>query len=269
MDGAVRSALLPDVQSRVDDRGVAIDAVGIRRIRSPMTIRTGRGGQATVATFSMAVALPAGVKGTHMSRFVELIEQRTEALDSRGFRSLVLDMLRRLGAGSGSIEMRFPWFQTKAAPVSRAQSRLDCDVRWLGTVSGDGSYAFRMQVGVSVTSLCPCSKEISDFGAHNQRSLLSIDAELVAAMDMRELIAVAEGAASCEVYGLLKRADEKFVTERAYANPKFAEDLVRDVAVALNRDPRVRAYIVEAENFESIHNHSAFARLTGSPEVPA
>ena len=126
---------------------------------------------------------------------------------------------------------------------------------------------FDAKVGVPVTSLCPCSKEISAYGAHNQRSLLSIDAELGESMEMEELIAIAERSASCEVYGLLKRADEKFVTERAYENPKFAEDLVRDVAVELNREPRVRSYVIEAENFESIHNHSAFARLS-SPAGP-
>lgn len=263
MNAVVKVSLFPDVQSRADDRALAIDAVGIRRLRLPVTIRAGQRDLPSVATFSMAVALPGAIKGTHMSRFVELLEGQTEALDLRGFRLLVFGMLRRLSARSGGIEMRFPLFLTKTAPVSGAQSMLDYDVCWHGTVSADGSYAFRMKVGVPVTSLCPCSKEISAYGAHNQRSLLSIDAELAGAMEMSELIAIAERAASCQVYGLLKRADEKFVTERAYENPKFAEDLVRDVAIELNREPRIGAYVVEAENFESIHNHSAYARLTG------
>lgn len=263
MNAAVSVAMLPDVQSRADDRSLRIDAVGIRRLRSPVTIRAGRRDMPTIATFSMEVALPAAVRGTHMSRFVELLEERTGALDPRGFRSLVLGMLHRLGAGSGAIEMRFPLFLTKTAPVSGAQSRLDYDVCWHGRVSADGRYAFRVKVEVPVTSLCPCSKEISGYGAHNQRSSISIDAELTGGMEVEELIYVAEHAASCEVYGLLKRADEKFVTERAYENPKFAEDLVRDVAAELNKEPHVRAYTVEAENFESIHNHSAYARLTG------
>ena len=263
MDDLVRFPALPDVQSRPDDRALAIDAVGIRRLRCPVTVRTGEGDQATVATFSMSVALPAAVKGTHMSRFVELLEERTQALDPPGFRSLVRDMLDRLGAKCGAVEMQFPFFRMKSAPVSGTESRLDYDVCWRGNQSAEGRYAFRVRVGVPVTSLCPCSKEISAYGAHNQRSLLSIDAELASPMELSELIEIAEGAASCEVYGVLKRPDEKYVTERAYENPKFVEDLVRDVAVELNRAGCVRSFVVEAENFESIHNHSAFARLTG------
>lgn len=265
MNAVVKLPMLPDVQSRADDRALAIEAVGIRRLRSPVTIRAGGRDRPTIASFSMAVALPASARGTHMSRFVELLEEHTEALDPRGFRSLVLEMLQRLGVKSGSIEMQFPLFLTKMAPVSGARSSLDYEVRWHGAVSEDGRYSFRMKVSVPVMSLCPCSKEISSYGAHNQRSLLSIDAELAGPIEMQELIAIAERSASCEVYGLLKRADEKYVTERAYENPKFAEDLVRDVAIELNRDPRVRAYVVEAENFESIHNHSAYARLAGPP----
>lgn len=269
MNAVLKVPLLPDVQSRADDRALAIDAVGIRRLRIPVTIRAGQRDLPTIATFSMGVALPGDIKGTHMSRFVELLEERTEALDPRGFRLLVLGMLQRLGAMSGVIEMRFPLFLTKAAPVSRAQSQLDYEVCWHGKVTADGRYTFRMKVSVPITSLCPCSKEISSYGAHNQRSLLSIDAELTGAMDAEELIAIAERAASCEVYGLLKRADEKFVTERAYENPKFAEDLVRDVAIELNQEPRVGNYVVEAENFESIHNHSAYARLVAPVGAPA
>jgi GTP cyclohydrolase FolE2 len=267
MSAAIKLPLLPDLQSLADDRALAIDAVGIRQLRYPVSIRAGLREHVTIATLSMSVALPATARGTHMSRFIELLEERSAALDARGFRSLVFEMLRRLDAASGAIEMRFPMFLTKRAPVSGAEGRVDYEVQWLGTVSVDGEYAFRMKVTVPVTSLCPCSREISDYGAHNQRSLVSIDAETSESMDVVELIAVAERSASCEVYGLLKRADEKFVTERAYENPKFAEDLVRDVALELNRDPRVRRYTVEAENFESIHNHSAWARLRGPAEV--
>jgi GTP cyclohydrolase FolE2 len=261
VNAAIQLPMLPDIQSCADDRALAIDAVGVRQLRSPLTIDAGAGAQATIATLSMSVALPASARGTHMSRFLELLEEPLGALDAWGFRKLVLEMLRRLSAKAGSIEMRFPLFVAKRAPVSGAESRLDYEVCWRGSVSAGGDYAFATKVTVPVTSLCPCSKEISDYGAHNQRSLISIDAETDASMDAVELIGVAERAASCEIFGLLKRADEKFVTERAYENPKFAEDLVRDVALALNRDPRVRHYTVEAENFESIHNHSAFARL--------
>ena len=174
---------------------------------------------------------------------------------------MLREMLERLEARTGTIEMRFPYFVRKVAPVSGVQSQLDYEVCWRGSVSDDGRYLFRMHVTVPATSLCPCSKEISAYGAHNQRSHISVDAELAGEMAIEELIVIAERSACCEVYGLLKRPDEKYVTERAYDNPKFVEDLVRDVALALNQDPRVGAYVVEAENFESIHNHSAFARI--------
>jgi GTP cyclohydrolase IB len=254
-------AMLPDVQSRADSRELRIDAVGIKSVRTPVMIRSGERLSPTIATFSMTVGLPAVTKGTHMSRFIELLELQTGALDQQGFRLLLLDMLARLDARSGMIEMRFPYFVSKRAPVSRVASRLDYEVCWRARVSDEGRYSFWMHVTVPATSLCPCSKEISAYGAHNQRSRISIDAELADSLAVEELIAIAERSASCEVYGLLKRADEKYVTEHAYDNPKFVEDLVRDVALELNLEPRVHAYVVEAENFESIHNHSAFARL--------
>jgi GTP cyclohydrolase FolE2 len=263
MNAAVELSLLPDIQSLPDARALAIDAVGVRQLRHPVTIRAGSTGQATIATFSMSVALPAPARGTHMSRFLELLAGQREPLDARGFRALVREMLRRLGAASGTIEMRFPLFLAKRAPVSGSEGLVDYEACWRGTVAPGGRYGFAMKVAVPVTSLCPCSKEISEYGAHNQRSVISIDAEIDGSMEAEELIAIAERSASCEVYGLLKRADEKFVTERAYENPKFAEDLVRDAALALNRDVRVLRYTVEAENFESIHNHSAYARITG------
>ncbi len=257
-----KAFFLPDIQSQVDQRDLPIDAVGIKDVRYPVTIRTGATtSMPTIATLTMTVGLPAQSKGTHMSRFIELLEAQTAALDQQAFRAILDDMLDRLDARSGAIEMRFPYFMKKTAPVSGVQSLLDYEVCWRGTVSGQGKHVFRMEVKVAATSLCPCSKEISAYGAHNQRSHISIDAELDGDMAIDELIAIAERSASCEVYGLLKRPDEKYVTERAYDNPKFVEDLVRDVALALNRDPRVTAYVVEVENFESIHNHSAFARI--------
>lgn len=252
---------LPDIQARPDPRNIPINAVGIKGVRYPVTIRSGNDCAPTVASFTMTVALPAADKGTHMSRFIELLEAQQDALDPQGFRKLVFEMLRRLRASEGTIEMRFPWFTRKAAPVSRVESLLDYEVTWRGTVR-DGRYGLAVHVVVPATSLCPCSKEISRYGAHNQRSHIGIEARLSGDMSVQELIAVAERSASCQVYGLLKRADEKFVTERAYDNPKFVEDLVRDVAAALARDPRVDGFEVDAENFESIHNHSAFARIT-------
>jgi GTP cyclohydrolase FolE2 len=252
---------LPDIQATVDGRDIAIDEVGIKGVRYPMTVLAHGEPVPTVATFSMTVQLPAIAKGTHMSRFIEVLEARREPLDAAGFRAMVAQMLDRLDARAGTVEMTFPYFVRKAAPVSGVESRLDYEVQWRGTVNAAGDYSFHTRVLVPATSLCPCSKEISAYGAHNQRSHITIDARLEADMPIEDLIDVAESSASCEVYGLLKRADEKFVTEMAYDNPKFVEDLVRDVAVALDRDPRVGAYVVEAENFESIHNHSAFARL--------
>jgi len=257
-------ASLPDIQSRTDYRGLRIDAVGIRAVRFPVTIRAGHRLLPTIATFSMAVDLPAVTKGTHMSRFIELLEAQTGAMDQQRFKQLLIEMLERLEARSGTVDMQFPYFVRKTAPISGATSQLDYEVCWQGSISEGGRYSFRMHVTVPATSLCPCSKEISAYGAHNQRSMISIEAELSGEMAIEELIAIAERSASCEVYGLLKRSDEKYVTERAYDNPKFVEDLVRDVALELNREPRVRSYAVEAENFESIHNHSAFARLARS-----
>lgn len=253
--------LLADVQAQGDARNLHIDGVGVKGVRYPVTIRSAGSNVATVATLSLSVGLSASVKGTHMSRFIELLEAQTEALDQQGLKSMLASMLVRLDAQSGAIEMRFPYFFRKAAPVSSVQSLLDIDVCWRASVSASGKSEFRMQVIVPATSLCPCSKEISEYGAHNQRSHISLEVALVEEMAIEELIGIAERSASCEVYGLLKRVDEKYVTERAYDNPKFVEDLVRDVVLSLNHESRVGAYVVEAENFESIHNHSAFARI--------
>jgi GTP cyclohydrolase I len=258
--------MLADIQSQPDHRDIRINGVGVKGVRYPLTVVSSGAVSSTIAVLSMTVSLPAVVKGTHMSRFIEMLEARTEALSQARFVAMAFDMLARLEAPSGTIEMRFPYFLRKTAPVSGVQSLLDFEVVWRARVSDDGTSTFWMQVIVPATSLCPCSKEISLYGAHNQRSHISIEAALAGEMAIEELIAVAESNASCEVYGLLKRSDEKYVTERAYDNPKFVEDLVRDVALALNREPRVTAYIVEAENFESIHNHSAFARIV-SPGV--
>ncbi len=253
--------ILPDIQSQPDRRNLVIDGVGVKGVRYPMTIAAAGSILPTVASLSMTVGLSAAVKGTHMSRFIEMLEAQTAPLDQRGFVAMTLNMLERLHARSGTIEMQFPYFMKKTAPVSHVQSLLDIDVLWRASATADGRPTFGMRVIVPVTSLCPCSKEISAYGAHNQRSYISIETTLTGEMEIEELIAIAERSASCEVYGLLKRPDEKYVTERAYENAKFVEDLVRDVALLLNQDMRVGAYVVEAENFESIHNHSAFARI--------
>jgi MptA/FolE2 family GTP cyclohydrolase len=252
--------MLPDIQASLDPRNIAIQQVGIKNVRYPVTIAVGKSAVPTVANLTMTVGLPPETKGTHMSRFIELLEAQGRELTPRRFHAMFSDMLRRLGATEGELQMNFPYFIRKEAPVSGVSSMLDYEVSWR-IKSARGKDEFFIKVLVPATSLCPCSKEISAYGAHNQRSHISIEAQVLGDMTIEELVAVAERSASCEVYGLLKRPDEKYVTERAYENPKFVEDLVRDVAVALNADERVGAYVVEAENFESIHNHSAYARI--------
>jgi GTP cyclohydrolase IB len=256
---------VPDVQSRADSRHIAIDRVGIRGIRHPLLVKSADGSaQSTVGTFAMTVKLGEEVKGTHMSRFVELLEAERAsrvALDTAELEALLRRMTAKLGVGEGHLSVSFPYFIEKTAPVSQVKSLLDYEVTLSGELV-DGHATITTKVLAPVTSLCPCSKEISNYGAHNQRSHITITAETDAAMAVDELIGIAEREASSELYGILKRVDEKFVTERAYDNPKFVEDLVRDVAAALNRESRIRAYSIEAENFESIHNHSAYAVIT-------
>lgn len=252
---------LPDVQSSRDGRNIAIDRVGVRGITLPITVSTQHGPFSTVATLCMTVSLPADKKGTHMSRFVALMEDHQESLDADVVRSLMADMLELLEAVDGTIEIRFPFFIRKTAPVSKLTSLMNYEAAWIAD-SVNGKITVRQETKTPVTSLCPCSKEISRYGAHNQRSQLTSSVELAAPMSLEEQISLSEGAASCQLWSRLKRSDEKYVTEYAYDHPKFVEDLVRDMAAALNNEPRVLAYRVEAENFESIHNHSAYAYIT-------
>ncbi|MGY6123934.1 GTP cyclohydrolase FolE2 [Paraburkholderia caledonica] len=251
--------VMPDVQSTPDTRQIPIQRVGVKAVRHPLTVRMPSGeAQPTVGTWNLDVHLPAEQKGTHMSRFVALLEENKAPLEPATFRNMLAAMLTKLEAEAGRIEVSFPYFVNKTAPVSGVQSLLDYEV----TLTGDtrnGETRLFLKVLVPVTSLCPCSKKISQYGAHNQRSHVTINAELAGEVAVEDLIRIAEEEASCELWGLLKRPDEKFVTERAYENPKFVEDLVRDVAQRLNADERIVAYVLEAENFESIHNHSAYA----------
>ncbi len=256
---------IADVQGRIDERHIAIDRVGIRGIRHPLIVKSADGQlQHTIGTFSMTVKLREDVKGTHMSRFVELLEaERASAIafDTVEIAALLKRMTTKLGVVQGHIEVTFPYFIEKTAPVSQVKSLLDYEVTLMGEINDDVTRV-STKVLAPVTSLCPCSKEISAYGAHNQRSHITITAETTASgMTADEIIRLAEAEASSELYGILKRPDEKFVTERAYDNPKFVEDLVRDIAAALNRESRVSAYTVEAENFESIHNHTAYALI--------
>jgi GTP cyclohydrolase IB len=257
-------AFLPDVQASPDHRALAIQRVGVRGMRYPLAIRSGSGQTVhSVATLEMTVGLPPEVKGTHMSRFVELLESERSEMTLTGVRDVMFDMLARLEASSGRIELRFPYFIRKLAPVSGVASLLDVDVKWIVEAGVEGRITTTMQVAAPVTSLCPCSKKISDYGAHNQRSCITITATVREEISIEELVRVAEDEASCEVFGLLKRPDEKWVTERAYDNPKFVEDLVRDIALRLTTDQRLESWTVESENFESIHNHSAYALIEG------
>ena len=254
---------LPDVQALADSRATAIDSVGIKGIKVPITVRTLEGRiQPSVAEFDMYVGLSAEVKGTHMSRFIELLEASTAPLDYSAIQNLLRNMVDKLGAESGELEVRFPYFIRKYAPVSGVESSLDHLVKIHARIDPVNGFRMNLQVTAAVTSLCPCSKQISAYGAHNQRSHITIGAELLEPISIEELVLAAERAASCEIYGLLKRVDEKYVTERAYENPKFVEDLVRDVAAGLQADSRLHGFTVQAENFESIHNHSAYARIT-------
>jgi len=230
--------VMPDVQSTVDTRQIPIQRVGVKAVRHPLTVLTESGDvQPTVGVWNLDVRLPAEQKGTHMSRFVALLEENRAPLTIERFRAMIASMLEKLEAEAGRIEV------TLAGESRNGETRLF------------------LKVLVPVTSLCPCSKKISQYGAHNQRSHVTIDAELAADVPVEALIRIAEEEASCELWGLLKRPDEKFVTERAYENPKFVEDLVRDVAARLDADARIVAYVLEAENFESIHNHSAYALI--------
>ena len=251
---------IPDTQSARDERHLAIQRVGIKDVRYPLQLRVAGAVQSTAAMWSLDVALPAEKKGTHMSRFVAWLDALDAPLDAAALRTRHALMLDKLGAQEGRIEAAFSFFIRKRAPVSGISSLLDYQGRWI-TETRAGITSVWAEVGVPVKSLCPCSKEISDYGAHNQRSLVTIRVELLQAIEWHELVRFAEDEASSELWPMLKRPDEKWVTERAYENPKFVEDLVRDVALRLNADARVGRYSVEVENFESIHNHSAYARI--------
>jgi len=251
---------IPDTQSERDERHLAIQRVGVKSVRYPLELRIGDAVLPTVGSWDLDVALPAEQKGTHMSRLVAWIDAIDTPLDAATLRSELGRMLDKLHATEGRVETSFPFFLRKRAPVSGVQSLLEYQGRWIAERRG-GATVVWAEVVVPVKSLCPCSKEISDYGAHNQRSHVTIRAELLAEVGWPELVRFAEDSASSELWPMLKRADEKWVTERAYENPKFVEDLVRDVALRLNTDGRIGRYSVDVENFESIHAHSAYARI--------
>ncbi len=253
---------IADVQGSADSRAIPINKVGIKSIRHPVEVRDKSDGtQHTIAEFNMYVGLPHNFKGTHMSRFVELLNSNERHFSVENFESMLRSMVERLEAETGHVEMSFPYFVAKEAPVSRVRSLMDYQVTLCGEILPDGSCRQSTKVVVPATSLCPCSKKISERGAHNQRSHVTITVYANEFIWIEDIIRMAEEQASCELFALLKRPDEKFVTEGAYDNPKFVEDIVRDVAGVLNADARIDAYVVESENFESIHNHSAYALI--------
>jgi GTP cyclohydrolase I len=254
---------LVDVQSSQDERNISIDRVGVKNVRYPMHVRQRENGrQHSVGVFSLTVDLPSQFKGTHMSRFLEVLGEHNHDLSAETIPSILAKLRERLQAETAHLEVRFTFFREKAAPVSGRTGMMGYDCGFLA--SGGKDTGFLLLLTVPVTTLCPCSKEISDRGAHNQRGYVSVrinpdpSKEILWIEDVIDMI---EGAASAPLYPVLKRPDEKFVTEQAYDNPRFVEDMVREVALALDRDPRVSGYEIEVENHESIHDHNAYAYL--------
>jgi len=261
--------MMQDKQSEKDIRGVRIDKVGVKGLRYPIVVRDlAHRTQNTVATITMSVDLPHHFKGTHMSRFVEVMNEHGGVIHVENIPDIVMTMRKRLDAENAHLQIDFPYFIQKNAPVSGSPGMMDYEATFLANTYKN-SIDFVLGISVPVTTLCPCSKAISARGAHNQRGIVRLETRSTTTIWIEELIQVVETSASCELYSLLKRNDEKYVTERAYDNPVFVEDLVRNVAVRLRKDRRVLWYHIEAENFESIHNHSAFAVVESKPWDPA
>jgi len=254
---------MKDTQSQPDFRKIPIDKVGIKNLRYPVTVRDRRDGfQHTIAVINMYVDLPHNNKGTHMSRFVELLHLLHPDVSLQKFSVILDNMKKHLNAASAHLEMTFPYFIEKTAPVSTSPGLMDytCSIR--GSSDPHGRVDLVSEVVVPISSVCPCSMEISDHGAHNQRGEVKLCTRFKKFIWMEDMIELVESSASCDVFSVLKRVDEKSVTERAFANPKFVEDIVRDVAKKLKADDNITWFSVSAENFESIHNHSAYASIT-------
>jgi GTP cyclohydrolase I len=253
--------MLNDVQNSPDHRGVALQEVGVKGVRYPIKVKDRlNGSQLTIGTFNMYVDLTDKYKGTHMSRFIEILNCYRDAIDVENFDPILKEMRNRLEADISVLEVSFPYFIKKAAPVSHAESLMEYSCRFWGRQDSEKT-DFLISAVVPVTTLCPCSKEISERGAHNQRSSVVLSIRSNAFVWLEDLIRVAEESASAELYPLLKRVDEKAVTERAYDNPRFAEDVVREVALRLDDWSKIQWYSIECENFESIHGHNAYAFL--------
>jgi len=262
---------MDDVQSRHDSRGIAIDRAGVSGLRYPITVLDKQDGkQETIAQVSMSVSIPHHFKGTHMSRFIEVLNAHRGEITMRVIPAILHELKSRLDAETAHIEVKFPYFLERSAPVTGSKALMDYDCSFTGESNGKKD-DFVLSVRVPVTSLCPCSKEISDYGAHNQRGYITIEVrskingtgsqEIIW---IEELIEIAERSASAPVYALIKRPDERFVTMQAYDNPVFVEDMVRHAAEQLYTDSRIDWFRVHAENDESIHNHNAFAEITST-----
>ncbi|MFA7634291.1 MAG: GTP cyclohydrolase FolE2 [Bacillota bacterium] len=253
---------MQDVQNLPDLRGIDIQKVGVKDVHLPLQIAAKEGGwQSVLGIVSLSVALPMQFKGAHMSRFMEvLLPWSRKPISNVEILAILRETCDALAAQRADISIRFKYFVSKTAPVSGKESVLDYNCEFTGALDGK-RHSFSMAVEVPVTSCCPCSKEISDYGAHNQRTMIRAKVKFSSAgfLWLEELIQLLEAEGSCEIYPLLKRRDEKYVTEAAYGNPKFVEDILRDVVIALRNEPRVRWFEVECESMESIHNHSAFA----------
>ena len=256
---------LADVQSRPDHRAIGIDKVGVKDIQFPIKVLDKANGvQSTVARIGMSVSLPHQFKGTHMSRFMELLNEHCEPITVESIPTLLKEMKRRLNAEAAHLDIEFPYFIKKKAPVSGMEGLVAYTCRLLG--SATSRVEIGAEVEVPVTTLCPCSKEISRKGAHNQRGIVKVAVGFKKLFWIEDIIATVERAASCEIYSVLKRTDEKYVTEKAYDNPVFVEDLVRDIAASFQKDENIRYFSVEAENFESVHSHNAYAFIQRSKE---
>ncbi|MFP3869838.1 MAG: GTP cyclohydrolase FolE2 [Syntrophobacteria bacterium] len=256
---------LTDIQNSTDHRNINIDKVGVKNIRYPVTVLDrAQGRQHTVANICMYVNLPKQFKGTHMSRFIEILNEYHGEIHIRNFATILETMKDRLQAESAHLQVSFPYFIKKKSPVAAAPGLMEYGCRLRGSLSADLGHDLVVQISVPITTVCPCSKEISNFGAHNQRGIVRLAVRFKRFVWLEELIQLVEEEASCDVYSVLKRPDEKYVTEKAYQNPKFVEDVVRDIGAKLDKDQNIIWYSVDSENFESIHNHSAYALIQRS-----
>jgi len=253
---------MKDIQNQRDHRNIPIDKVGIKNLRYPITVLDRKTGyQHTVATINMYVDLPHGYKGTHMSRFVEMLHLFRPEVSLKKISVILEQMKKHLNAASAHIEVTFPYFIEKKAPVSNSVGLMDYTCSIIGSSDPGGRVDLVSEVIVPISSVCPCSKEISETGAHNQRGEVCLSTRFKKFIWMEDMIELVEACASCGVYSVLKRVDEKRVTEKGFSNPKFVEDIVRDVAERLKKDDNITWFSVSAENFESIHNHSAYAHI--------